>query len=55
MFKRKSTPETETETETTEPGGIARASDELSAALKEFDERAETWARIPEVDRVVRT
>jgi len=51
MFKRKST----SETENTEPGGIARASDELSAALKEFDERAETWARIPEVERVVRT
>ena len=25
--------------------GIAQASDELSATLKEFDRQAETWAR----------
>ena len=51
MFKRKKNPETEDQ----EQGGIAQASDELSAALREFDERAEAWARIPEVQQVVRT
>jgi hypothetical protein len=51
MFKRNRN----LETENPELGGIAQASDELSAALREFDERAETWARIPQVQQVVRT
>jgi hypothetical protein len=51
MFKRNRN----FETENPELGGIARASDELSAALREFDERAEAWARIPEVQQVVRS
>jgi hypothetical protein len=51
MFKRNKN----FETESPELGGIAQASDELSAALKEFDERAETWARVPKVDQVART
>ena len=51
MFKRNRN----FETENREQGGIAQASDELSAALREFDERAETWARIPEPQQVVRT
>jgi len=51
MFKRNAS----SETENPEPGGITQASDDLSAALKEFDQRAETWARIPEVHQVVRT
>ncbi len=44
MLKRKKAPEAETH----ELRGIAQASDELSAALKEFDEKAESWARVPE-------
>jgi len=51
MFKRNRN----SETENPELGGIAQASVELSAALKEFDERAETWARIPEIEQAVRT
>jgi cellulose synthase (UDP-forming) len=37
--------------ETGDPGlgGIAQASGELAAALREFDEQAEAWARIPEL------
>jgi hypothetical protein len=49
MVKRKKSPEAETQ----ELRGIAQASHELSAALKEFDEKAETWARIPEERQVV--
>jgi hypothetical protein len=49
MVKRKKSREAETE----ELPPIARASYELSAALKEFDEKAETWARIPEERQVV--
>jgi hypothetical protein len=51
MFKRTKN----YETENPELGGIAQASDELSAALREFDERAQSWARIPEVHQVVRS
>jgi hypothetical protein len=49
MLKRKKPAEDEIR----ELRGIARASDELSVALREFDQQAESWARLPEAPHVV--
>ena len=34
---------------------VSLAAEELSAAVEEFDRRAESWARIPETRQVART